>query len=62
MMLIFPTMKLLAIMVALPNDGLEIGDDAYDDGDDDVQGLMPKELGKTFGDTFGRNKKRWGKH
>ena len=34
------------------NDGLEIGDDAYDD-DDDVQGLMPKGLGKTLGETFG---------
>ena len=28
-----------------PNDGIDIGDDAYDDyNDDDVQGLMPKEL------------------
>ena len=35
------------------NDGLEIRDDAYDDDDDDVQGLMPKELGKTLGETFG---------
>ena len=35
------------------NDGLEIGDDAYDDGDADVRRLMPKELGNTFGETFG---------
>ena len=40
----------LAIMVVVPMMGLvTFGDDAYDD----VQGLMPKEFGKTLGETFG---------
>ena len=48
------------------NDGVDIGDDAYDDGDEDdaddadddddddvvVQGLNPKDLPKTLGETF----------
>ena len=44
-------MTLLAIMVMVPMMGLTtFGDDAYDY--DDVQGLMPKELRKTLGETF----------
>ena len=53
-------MTLLAIMVMVPMMGLTtFGDDAYDY--DDVQGLMPKELGKTRGSHLARHKKRWGR-
>ena len=50
-------MTLLAIMVMVPMMRLTtFGDDAYDSDDDDdndvVQGLMPKELGKTLGERF----------